>query len=169
MTTKINKGTEGWSYFCMFICCYLSSWSQPLLREKNKESKFVDCRCLDLGKNVNFCAALVCPGNYQDHLLLAVNKRPMVASAPMFWGTRHISLFLWWNGNLKWVIWDREPLCDKHQEKWWDFQILKSDGVKSTSQMHFSDTKPVTFFLLFLSRSNFRVCPASLDALTQLH
>lgn len=54
----------------------------------------MDCRCLEtLGKNVNFCVPLVCPGNYQNHLL-TVNKRPMVASAPMFWGTCHNSLVL---------------------------------------------------------------------------
>ena len=55
----------------------------------------MDYRCLEtMGKNVNFYVPLVCPGNYQDHLLLTVNKRPMVASAPMFWGTCHISMVL---------------------------------------------------------------------------
>lgn len=62
---------------------------------KTKESKFMDCKCLEsLDKNVNSCVPLLCPGNYQDHLLPTVNKRPMVATASMFWGICHISLVL---------------------------------------------------------------------------
>lgn len=71
------------SYFCVFFCCYLTSWLLLLLGEKKSRSLSLECRCLKaMGKNVKFCVRLVCPGNYQDRLLLTVSRRPVVASVP---------------------------------------------------------------------------------------
>lgn len=37
-----------------------------------------------LSNNTHFCVPWVCLGNYQNHLLFTVNKRPMVTSASIF-------------------------------------------------------------------------------------
>lgn len=86
------KSAWSWHFHCQkgkgvcVIFLYillLLPYFMPLLGEKKSRNLTLECRCPEaMGKNVNLSVPLVCPGNYQDHFLLTVNKRPMVTSVP---------------------------------------------------------------------------------------